>query len=103
MRAAGLVEVSARDCDSYYEFTVADNGPGIDPIYHQRIFELFQTLKPRDEVEGSGNGLAIVKRLVESRGGTVAVDSTLGAGARFRFTWPKVVDFRTTETRSRAP
>ncbi len=86
---AGLVEVSAQDCGSYYEFTVADNGPGIDPAYHQRIFELFQTLKPRDEVEGSGNGLAIVKRLVESRGGTVVVNSRAGAGASFRFSWPK--------------
>jgi len=88
--AVGYVEVSARDCGSWYEFTVADNGPGIDPAYHKRIFELFQTLKPRDEVEGSGNGLAIVKRLVESRGGTVAVDSASGAGASFRFTWPKL-------------
>ena len=88
--AAGFVEVAAKDCGAYYEFTVTDNGPGIDPAYHQRIFELFQTLKPRDTVEGSGNGLAIVKRLVESRGGTVTVDSAAGAGARFRFTWPKL-------------
>jgi len=88
--AGGFVEVSARDCGFCYEFSVADNGPGIDPVYHQRIFELFQTLKPRDEVEGSGNGLAIVKRLVESRGGTVMVDSKVGAGASFRFTWPKL-------------
>ena len=87
--AAGVVVVAAKDCGAFYEFSVADNGPGIDPAYHQRIFELFQTLKPRDEVEGSGNGLAIVKRLVESRGGTVAVDSTVGAGATFWFTWPK--------------
>ncbi len=72
-------------------FDVKDNGPGIDGAYHQRIFEMFQTLQPRDLVEGSGIGLAVVKRSVESRGGTIQVESNLGEGATFRFTWPKVV------------
>jgi PAS domain S-box-containing protein len=85
----GRVDISARELENFVQFTVADNGPGIDPVYHERIFEVFQTLKPRDQVEGSGNGLAIVKRLVESRGGTIAVDSRLGAGASFLFTWPR--------------
>jgi signal transduction histidine kinase len=49
---------------------------------------MFQTLQPRDQLEGSGIGLALVKKLVESRGGTVEVQSNLGEGATFRFTWP---------------
>jgi signal transduction histidine kinase len=71
----------------WYEFAVADNGPGIEPQYHQRIFEIFQTLQPRDQVEGSGMGLPIVKRLVESRGGAIWVESAPGEGATFTFTW----------------
>ncbi|MFN8465942.1 MAG: HAMP domain-containing sensor histidine kinase [Caldilineaceae bacterium] len=57
------------------EFAVADDGPGIAPEYHERIFKLFQTLRPRDQVEGSGMGLSVVKKTVESRGGTVRLVS----------------------------
>ncbi|MFN8465311.1 MAG: PAS domain-containing protein [Caldilineaceae bacterium] len=70
------------------EFAVADDGPGIAPEYHERIFKLFQTLRPRDQVEGSGMGLSVVKKTVESRGGTVRLVSQAGAGAAFYFTWP---------------
>jgi signal transduction histidine kinase len=72
---------------SWYEFVVSDNGPGIEPRYQGRIFDLFQTLQPRDLVEGSGMGLPIVKRMVESRGGKVWVESKQGEGAAFHFTW----------------
>jgi PAS domain S-box-containing protein len=89
--AAGVVEISARDRGEFVEFVVKDNGPGIEPVYHQRIFEMFQTLKPRDLVEGSGVGLAVVKRTVESRGGSIQVVSDVGEGAAFCFTWPKVI------------
>ena len=74
------------------EFEVSDDGPGIAPQYHARIFEMFQTLQPRDQTEGSGMGLAIVKKLVESYGGTIAVESAGGQGSTFRFTWPRWVD-----------
>lgn len=84
----GVVRVSASVDGERAVFTVADNGPGIDPSHHERIFQIFQTLKPRSEVEGSGMGLAVVKRLVETRGGGVWVDSVLGQGAAFHFTWP---------------
>lgn len=87
--AAGVVCVSAKDKDEWIEFSIADNGPGIDPAHHERIFQIFQTLKPRDQVEGSGIGLTVVQRLVESRGGQIYVESTEGQGATFRFTWPK--------------
>lgn len=84
------VEVSVSDAGSCWEFAVKDNGPGIDPRYHERIFGLFQTLVSRDVVEGTGIGLATVKKIVESRGGAVSLESALGAGATFRFRWPKV-------------
>ncbi|MCX6048028.1 MAG: ATP-binding protein, partial [Chloroflexi bacterium] len=64
---------------------------GIDPRFHTRIFQVFQTLQPRDDVEGSGMGLAIVKKLIETRGGTIRVESSLGQGTTFRFTWPGVL------------
>lgn len=66
---------------------MADDGPGIDPAYQDRVFGLFQTLRPRDEVEGSGMGLSIVRKAVEARGGWVTVASD-GRGTTFRFTWP---------------
>jgi PAS domain S-box-containing protein len=83
------VEIAAADAGDCYEFSVADNGPGIAAEYHERIFGIFQTLEARDKVEGTGIGLSLVKRLVESRGGRVWVESQEGAGATFRFTWPK--------------
>ena len=84
----GVVEICACEQEGYVEFSVADDGPGIAPEYHQRIFEIFQTLQPRDRVESSGIGLAIVKKSVERHGGTIQVDSAPGRGATFRFTWP---------------
>ena len=88
-RKDGCIRVTASDMLDWVEFSVADDGPGIAPAFHERIFDLFQTLQPRDQVEGSGMGLAIVKKTVESMGGSIAVDSEAGKGAVFRFTWPK--------------
>jgi PAS domain S-box-containing protein len=85
----GRVVVSVHEVPAMLEFTVSDNGPGIDPQFHERIFGMFQTLRPRDQVEGSGIGLTIIKKLIESRGGNIVVESQLGAGATFRFSWPK--------------
>lgn len=87
----GIVQITARDLDDFVEFEVRDNGPGIEPQYHERIFGMFQTLRPRDEVEGSGMGLAIAKRAVEYRGGIIQIESAMGRGTSFRFTWPKRV------------
>lgn len=88
----GWVEITAQVHEQWVDFAIQDNGSGIDSAYHQRIFELFQTLKPRDEVEGSGMGLAIVKKLVESRGGTIGLTSSLGQGTTFSFRWPTSPD-----------
>jgi len=85
----GIVQIDSQDIGDYVEFQLRDNGPGIAPQFHARIFGMFQTLRPRDEVEGSGMGLAIVKKAIEYRGGTIRIESALGAGATFCFTWPK--------------
>lgn len=87
----GLVNICAQVRENCIEFTVTDNGPGIAPEFHHRIFEIFQTLKPRDQVEGSGLGLAVVKKTIESRGGTIRVESADGDGTCFCFTWPKQI------------
>lgn len=88
-RSTGKVEVSATIRDSFVEFVVADDGPGIAPEYHEMVFRMFQALNPRDQVEGLGVGLAFVKKIVESQGGTVVLKSTLGSGAAFHFVWPR--------------
>ncbi|HEX8212400.1 MAG TPA: PAS domain S-box protein [Longimicrobium sp.] len=87
---APLVRVESRESEEgMCEFAVIDNGPGIAPEYHERIFGIFQMLEARDKVEGTGIGLSIVKKLVESRGGRVWVESEEGAGSTFRFLWPQ--------------
>lgn len=89
-RPNGKVTVSARDIGDYYEFTVADDGPGIAPKHHNKIFEIFQTLQARDEMECAGIGLTLVKKIIEEQGGSVTLESDIGNGAAFHFTWPKV-------------
>jgi PAS domain S-box-containing protein len=84
-----IVDVSWKDLGTDYEFSVRDNGPGIASEYHDRIWGVFQTLAARDKIEGTGIGLSVVKKIIESRGGRVAVESSPDNGATFRFTWPK--------------
>lgn len=83
------VTITARDEGEFVEFVVADNGPGIAPEFHERIWGIFQTLEPRDVVEGTGIGLSVVKKIVSHKGGRVELESREGAGAKFLFTWPK--------------
>ena len=85
----GLIEVDVVDSPTEYMFSVRDNGPGIDPAYHQKIFEMFQTLQPRDKSKGRGMGLAMVRKIIMANGGIIKVESSVGKGALFRFTWPK--------------
>ena len=86
-KAAPVVEIGRVDRGAGVEFFVRDNGIGIDPAYHTKIFETFQRLQ-EIEVEGTGVGLAIVKKVVEVGGGRLWVESTVGAGSTFYFTWP---------------
>jgi len=91
-RREGVLTIEVSDAAERIQFTVADDGPGIPPEFHDRVFRIFQTLRPRDAVEGSGIGLAIVKKVVESHGGSVTIESHGGRGTTMRFTWPKESD-----------
>ncbi len=84
----GVVRVSCESRGSHWEFTVSDNGPGIDPKYHQKIFKIFQTLAPRDDIESTGIGLTLVKKAIEMSGGSIRVESIVGEGSNFIFTLP---------------
>jgi len=87
---SGRIRVEALAEGDGYRFTVTDDGPGIPPQHRERVFQMFQTLRPRDEVEASGMGLALVRKAVEHAGGTITLDDAPGGrGARFSFTWPK--------------
>jgi len=85
------VVISAKEQPQFYEFAVTDNGQGIAPELHEKVFIIFQTLRNHDQVENTGIGLAIVKKIVEDRGGTISLESQLGKGATFRFTWLKQI------------
>ena len=88
-RDSGDVVVSATCYPGGAEFSVRDDGPGIAPAFHKRVFAIFQTLTSRDDCESSGVGLSIVQKTVEGRGGRVWIDSAPPArGTIFRFTWP---------------
>jgi two-component system CheB/CheR fusion protein len=89
--AQGVVTITVQETDAFVEFAIRDNGPGIDPQHHERIFGMFQTLRPRDEVEGSGMGLALVKKAVKQRKGSIRLTSAPDQGTTFFFTWPKTV------------
>ena len=90
-RPTGSIEVHARVDTDCLTCMVRDDGPGISPQYHDRIFNLFQTLRPRDEVEGSGLGLAIIRKLLERHGGKIHVqsDPKSDRGTTFVFVLPR--------------
>lgn len=88
-KPAGIIRINCSAEGKQWKFSVADNGPGIRPQHFDKIFQLFQTLAPRDRVESSGVGLALVKKIVEMYGGKVWVESTFGEGSTFFFTLPQ--------------
>ncbi len=84
-----VIEISAEKPGNYYEFTIKDNGIGIEKQYLEKVFQLFQRLNPRDVYEGTGVGLAICKKIVEAHGGKIWVESDgPGKGCGFMFTLP---------------
>ena len=89
-RRDARIEVSIDEDERQHEIVVADNGRGIDPSHRERIFEVFQSIGTRsDGRRGTGMGLAIVKKIVERRGGRIWVESEPGRGARFHLTLPR--------------
>ncbi|WP_420006816.1 sensor histidine kinase [Arenibacterium sp. LLYu02] len=87
----GCINVSLVLDGDFFKIAVEDDGPGIDPIYHERIFEVFQTLKSRDQLESSGMGLAFVKKHIEVVGGEIYVLSDGDSGTKFEFLWPREI------------
>jgi len=85
----GQIKVGCTEENGFWKFSVADNGPGIEKEYFEKIFEMFQTLLPRDGFEATGIGLSIVKKIVETYGGSVWIESEVGRGSVFFFTLPK--------------
>jgi len=89
--AAPLVQLDARRCDRGWEIRVADNGIGIEPAHHERIFEVFKRLHSASEYPGTGIGLALCKRIVERHSGELRIESELGRGATFVVVLPESI------------
>src|ERR671932_1053246 len=77
-RRDGQIVISVAEKTDFYEFAVADDGPGIAPEFHEKVFVIFQTLEARDKLENTGVGLAIVKKIIEDKRGTIYLESQLG-------------------------
>jgi light-regulated signal transduction histidine kinase (bacteriophytochrome) len=85
----GQVKVGSSEEAGFWKFYVADNGPGIEERFFEKVFKLFQTLSPHDETQSTGVGLAIAKKIVEMYGGKIWIESKVGQGSTFFFTLPQ--------------
>ncbi|MCK4821372.1 PAS domain-containing sensor histidine kinase, partial [bacterium] len=83
------IEIGSSLKGNFNEFYVKDNGPGIEERYFDKIFEIFQRLARSEEYEGTGAGLAIVKKIVQVHKGKIWLESKIGEGTTFYFTIPK--------------
>jgi light-regulated signal transduction histidine kinase (bacteriophytochrome) len=81
------VHISSQRAGADWVISVADNGPGVDPAFQGRIFEVFKRLHGK-EYPGNGLGLAFCRKAIEGQGGRIWVESTPGAGSTFHFTVP---------------
>jgi signal transduction histidine kinase len=96
----GRIVVSCNEAGGERRYSVADNGPGIEPRHYERVFQMFQTLDARDEDRGTGVGLALVRKIVELHGGRIWIESEPGRGCTFHFTLPKASPCIPAATRS---
>jgi len=87
----GQITIRCAEDGQFWQFSVADNGPGIEKQHFDKIFQIFQTLKPRDEYESTGVGLSVVRKAIEMYGGKIWVESKVGQGSTFLFTLPKQI------------
>ena len=85
----GIIKIACSDEGDNWKFSVEDNGPGIEEKYFDRVFQIFQTLKPRDKLEGTGLGLALVKKIVNIYQGDIWMESNVGRGTKVIFSLPK--------------
>lgn len=85
----GQIKICCVEENGFWKFSIADNGPGIEEKYFEKVFKIFQTLSPRDEFESTGIGLTVVKKIVKMYEGDVWVESEPGKGSTFFFTLPK--------------
>jgi light-regulated signal transduction histidine kinase (bacteriophytochrome) len=81
-----VIQIRCEEIDNVWKFSIIDNGIGIDPIYFERIFDIFQCLHTNDEYEGTGIGLANCKKIVQLHQGEIWLESTIGKGTSFYFT-----------------
>jgi len=88
-KAQGQIKIGSVEDDGFWKFSMADNGPGIEERHFEKIFQMFQTLSPRDEFESTGVGLTLIKKIVDSHGGKIWLESNVGEGSTFFFTLPK--------------
>ncbi|BAZ01233.1 periplasmic sensor signal transduction histidine kinase [Tolypothrix tenuis PCC 7101] len=85
----GQIIINCTEDNSYWQFSIADNGPGIEEKYFTKVFQMFQKLSNDDNSDSTGIGLSLVKKIVELYGGTVWVESEVGQGSKFFFTLKK--------------
>jgi len=83
------VEIDVKETSTHWEFSIKDNGIGIEEKYHDRIFKIFQTLAQKKDIKGTGIGLSIVKKVVENNNGKIWLESALNEGTTFYFTIKK--------------
>ena len=88
-KAQGQIKIGCVEENGFWKFSVTDNGAGIEEKYFGKIFKIFQTLTIGQEDEAAGIGLSIVKKIIETYGGNIRVESEIGKGTTFFFTLPK--------------
>ena len=88
-KTQGWIKIGCVEENGFWKFSVTDNGPGIEEKHFERIFRMFQVLSVNEEIEGTGVGLTVVKKIVELYGGRIWVESEVGRGSTFFFTFPK--------------